>query len=222
MGDTHTGLTPIGGAIMQRYRWVSCGALLVVFCATAVAFAQQSTSPQPNSMSRQGAQRFTPPRASAGYGLFYGYPVPYQYFYSYPAGFQSSYALTFYDPAPYLPPSAPPSMSPPPRNTYSNVESVVPGATNEALFACDDPNASVPCGGVSFDVLPGDAQVSVEGILVGTVDGFSPTQPPLALAPGVHYIEVRRPGYRTAVLEVMITGGEVTPYQGALEPLRTR
>lgn len=206
---------------MKRDRWVLSGALLVVLCATSVALAQQSTSPQPNSMGRQGAQPSSP-RVSAGYGLFYGYPVPYQYFYPYPSGFQSGYALTFYDPAPYVPPATPPSTAPPPRNTYSNVESVIPGATNGAFACGDDPNASVPCGGVSFDVVPGDAQVSVEGIFVGTVDGFSPTQPPLALAPGVHYIEVRLPGYRTTVLEVMITGGEVTPYQGTLEPLRTR
>jgi hypothetical protein len=207
---------------MQRYRWVLSGALLVVFCATAVALAQQSIAPQPISTGRQAAQPFTP-RASAGYGLFYGYPVPYLFFDPYPAGVPSSNALTFYDPAPYVPPNAPPSTAPPPRNTYSNVESVVPGATNGSLFLCGaDPNASVPCGGVTFDVSPGDAQVSVEGTFVGTVDGFLPTQPPLALAPGVHYIEVRRPGYRTAVLEVMIASGEVTPYQGALEPLRTR
>jgi PEGA domain-containing protein len=84
------------------------------------------------------------------------------------------------------------------------------------------PGASAPCGGLSFDVLPADAQVSVEGIFVGSVDGFSPTRAPLVLAPGVHYVEVRRPGYRTETFEVTIGAGAIVPYRGSLEPLRTR
>jgi len=154
------------------------------------------------------------PRVSAGFGLLVGYPVAYPYPYVYPFT---------YDPAPYGSSSASLSMAAPPGNTYSNVGTLMPGPPSALSLDCGvDPGASVQCGGVSFDVAPADAQVSVEGVFVGTVESFSPTRPPLVLAPGVHYVEVRMPGYRTAVFEVTIGAGEVTPYQGALEPLRTR
>ena len=163
---------------------------------------------------RRAYYRFSP-RFNVGYGLLVGYPIVYPYPYADPF---------LYDPAPpYGASSSSLSMAAPPRNTYSNVESVTAGAPATTSLACGvDPAASVPCGGVSFEVAPGNAQVSVEGVFVGTVDTFSSTQPPLVLAPGVHYIEVRMPGYRTAAFEVTIAAGEVTPYQGALEPLLTR
>lgn len=161
---------------------------------------------------RRSYYLFTP-RFNLGYGLLVGYPIGYPYPYAYPF---------LYEPAPYAS-SSTLSMAAPPRNTYSNVESVTPGPPTVTGLTCGvDPSASVPCGGVSFEVSPGNAQVSVEGVFVGTVDAFSSTEPPLALAPGLHYIEVRMPGYRTASFEVTITAGEVTPYQGALEPLQTR
>jgi len=78
------------------------------------------------------------------------------------------------------------------------------------------------CGGVSVDIMPSNAQISVEGVFVGTVEDLSAANAPFALAPGDHYIEVRLPGYRTASVDVTIVAGEVTPLRGVLEPLRTR
>jgi hypothetical protein len=183
---------------------------------------RQSTPRQSTNIhTRHGRRSYYvfAPRFNIGTSLLVGYPVAYPYPYAYPF---------IYDPSPYPAypePSASLSMSAPPRTTYSNVPAggVAPAASLPTPLECGvDPNASAPCGGVSFDVFPGDAQVSVEGVFVGTVDSFSPTRPPLVLAPGQHYIELRIPGYRTEVFDATVTAGEVIPYQGTLEPLRTR
>jgi PEGA domain len=175
----------------------------------------QYRRPSMSNHGRRAYYRFSP-RFNVGYGLLVGYPIIYPYPYANPFLYDPA-------PAPYGASSSSLSMAAPPRNTYSNVESVTAGAPATTSLACGvDPAASVPCGGVSFEVAPGNAQVSVEGVFVGTVEAFSSTEPPLVLAPGVHYIEVRMPGYRTAAFEVIVAAGEVTPYQGALEPLQTR
>jgi len=159
------------------------------------------------------------PRFNIGTGLLVGYPVAYPFPYAYPF---------IYDVAPYPDPGyqAPPSsfsMTAPPGNTDSTMGGVAPAPPLTAPIECGvDPAASTPCGGVSFDVFPGDAQVSVEGVFVGTVDRFSPTRPPLVLAPGQHYFELRLPGYQSVVFDATVNAGEVIPYQGTLEPLRTR
>jgi hypothetical protein len=179
----------------------------------------QATSRQPSAGYTRGRRSYYlfSPRFNIGTSLLVGYPVAYPYPYAYPF---------IYDPNPYPAYPAPTaSMASAPPTTYSNLPSggVTPAvAINTPLDCGVDPNASTPCGGVSFDVFPGDAQVSVEGVFVGTVDGFSPTRPPLVLSPGQHYIEIRMPGYRTEVFETTVNAGEVIPYQGTLEPLRTR
>jgi hypothetical protein len=175
----------------------------------------------PPSISRPGAPFSRPggravharrshafrPRGRVGFGLLVGYPVAYPYIDPYASAAYSSGAYASYNPAA------------PPRNTYSNAESVTPSYGSGQTIECAP---SPACGGVSFDVAPSNAQVSVDGVFVGTVEEFSGDSEPLALAPGNHYIEVRLPGYRTANIDVMIAAGEVTPYQGALEALRTR
>jgi hypothetical protein len=158
---------------------------------------------------RIGSHSFKP-RFNTGYGPVVGYPILYPYAYPYDP-FSPAYA------APYNPPPAP--------NTYSNVETLstpgnVTAATSlPAAIACE---ASAPCGGVSFDISPGSAQVYVDGVFAGLVEDFDDTSAPLLLAPGDHYIEIRLAGYRTASFDVTITPGEVTPYQGTLERLRLR
>ncbi|HLG53806.1 MAG TPA: PEGA domain-containing protein [Vicinamibacterales bacterium] len=147
------------------------------------------------------------PRVGVGFGLLVGYPVVYPYVDLYAPAAYSSGAYASYNPAAS------------PRNTYSNAESVTPSYGSGQTIECAP---SPACGGVSFDVAPSNAQVSVDGVFVGTVEEFSGTSEPLALAPGNHYLEVRLPGYRTANIDVTIVAGEVTPYQGALEALRTR
>jgi len=176
----------------------------------------QATYRQPTTLYTRGRRSYYvfSPRFNIGTSLLVGYPVAYPYPYAYPF---------IYDPNPYPAPTA--SMPSAPPSTYSNPPGggVMAAAAMYTPLDCGvDPNASTPCGGVSFDVFPADAQVSVEGVFVGAVDSFSPTRPPLVLSPGQHYIEIRMPGYRTEVFETTVNAGEVIPYQGTLEPLRTR
>jgi hypothetical protein len=186
------------------------------FLPDTISRPPQSRSFRPAPPSNRGSTRIGrryysfSPRGSLGYGLLVGYPVAFPYPWAYPFV--------------YEPPSAPIAGSAaPPRNTYSNVDSVSANAPQAMPFGCGvEPSVPTPCGGLSFDVAPSEAQVSVEGMFVGTVDRFSPSAPPLMLSPGLHYVEVRLPGYRTVAFEVTVGAGEVTPYQGSLEPLRTQ
>ena len=181
-------------------------------------------SPYPSSYNRAqpvyGHRSYS--NSSHVKGGYVGYPVypyayPYPFIYEPPAIYVPS--EIYVTPAPY----SAFNMAPPPATTYSNVETPAAGAPSVAGLACTgDPGSPAACGGLSFDISPLNAQVYVEGVYVGTVDNFSPVRAPFALAPGLHYVEVRFPGYRTATFEVTIGAGEVTPFQGALEPLRTR
>lgn len=72
-------------------------------------------------------------------------------------------------------------------------------------------------GGVSLDVNPPDAAVTVDGTLAGTVDDFNDPSHPLSLPIGRHHLEVRAPGYVPLVFDVDIAAGQVTPFQGDLQ-----
>jgi hypothetical protein len=185
--------------------------------------SRPNQSPYPSSYNRGQATYGRRTYSSHVKGGYVGYPV-YPYAYPYPFIYEppAIYVPSEIYVAPATPYSAP-TMAAPPPTTYSNVESVGAGAPSIAGLACtSDPGSPAACGGLSFDISPSNAQVYVEGVYVGTVDSFSPSRPPFALAPGLHYVEVRFPGYRTATFEVTIGAGDVTPFQGALEPLRTR
>ena len=161
---------------------------------------------------RGGFNNFKP-RFNLGFGVVVGYPILYPY--AYP-----------YDPFSPVPAYPPYGVAPPAPNTYSNVDSlpatssiVTPATAMPGTIACE---ASAPCGGISFDLTPGAAQVYVDGNFAGIVEDFDGASEALLLAPGTHYVEIRLAGYRTATFDVTITPGEVTPYQGALERLRLR
>jgi PEGA domain len=183
------------------------------FISRPVPRPQSSVNPhrqvRRNSRGRKSFYDFKP-RFNTGYGVVVGYPVIYPY--AYPYDPFSPSPVGSYTPAAPL------------RNTYSNVatsssaETVTAAPPLTAAIECD----GSACGGVSFDITPASAQVSVDGVFVGTVDEFSTTSAPLLLAPGDHYIEVRLVGHRTASFDVTIVSGEVTPYQGTLERLRLR
>jgi hypothetical protein len=172
--------------------------------------------PQPPVAALQHANRsgrsrraaHVTPRFNAGYGSVVGYPIIYPYAAGDPFSPSSSAMYT---------PAAPS------RNTYSNVDSAgsssVTAQPATSGVACE---GAVPCGGLTFDIKPATAQVSVDGVLVGVVDDFTSASEPLLLAPGTHYLEIRLPGYRTATFDVTVVSGEVTPYQGTLERLRLR
>jgi hypothetical protein len=71
-------------------------------------------------------------------------------------------------------------------------------------------------GGVSFDIRPYDADVYVDGEYVGTVNDFSPLQPPLTLVAGVHHIDIETSGLEPLSFDITIVPRQVIPYQGSL------
>ena len=130
------------------------------------------------------------PRVRLGFGLWIGYPVTYPtYFYPstpYPYGYTSPYPMAY----PY------------PTEIYP-----APVTPTPAVGAA---------GGLSFDITPAEAGVYLDGYYMGTVSQFSPNQPPLALAPGRHHVEIREPGFEIIAFDVDILPGQVIPYQGDL------
>jgi hypothetical protein len=72
-------------------------------------------------------------------------------------------------------------------------------------------------GGMSFDIAPGNAELFVDNMRVGTVGEFTATTQPLGLETGHHHIEIRAAGYQTMSFDVDIIAGQVIPYEGSLE-----
>jgi hypothetical protein len=133
---------------------------------------------------------------SFGFGLWLGYPIAYPGYYGYP------YAYPY--PYPYPDPPYPDPNYPDPPYPAAPVGSVNVVPTTS--------------GGLSFDIMPLNAEVFVDGKRMGTVADFSPTNPPLALTPGRHSIEIRASGYQTMLFDAEIAAGQVLPYQGTMRP----
>ena len=72
-------------------------------------------------------------------------------------------------------------------------------------------------GGVSFSISPGDASITVDGTLAGTVDNYNNPQSPLNLPPGQHHVRIQAPGYSTLDFDVNVEAGRVIPYAGDLQ-----
>jgi hypothetical protein len=131
------------------------------------------------------------PQFRLSFGFWVGYPVIYPYY-------VAPYAYA----APYVYP-------------YSSYSYSV-GTAPYAVQAAPSPSTPIAPGGLSFEIRPAGAEVYVDGEYYGTVDQFSPTEPPLWLAPGRHRIEIRYPGYETVAFDVDVQSGQVIPYQGDL------
>jgi hypothetical protein len=156
------------------------------------------------------------PRVSLGFGLWVGYPVSYPYYYRSPYPYAYSYPYPYpypppaygYPAQPYAYPTNPTNPSgayPSPGYPQPGAVTVQPGTTSGA--------------GVSFEITPVDADVYVDGTLVGRVSNFGPLSQPLPMAPGRHLIEIRREGYQTLSFDADVAAGQVIPYQGAMQPL---
>src|SRR5262249_15692857 len=111
------------------------------------------------------------PHVSVGFGLWAGYPFAYPYTFYYP-----------YYSSPYSHSSSP-SYSSYPSYPYYPYAYVQPNQTN--------------MGGISFDITPGNAELFVDNMRVGTVGEFTSTVQPLGLGAGHHHIEIRAAGYQT-------------------------
>jgi hypothetical protein len=176
------------------------------------------------------------PRFNLGFGLWAGYPLAYSAaFYDpfyYPYGYVSPYS--YYPPYPsgaypYYPPSSygtyPPAGSNYPQS-YPPSGSNYPSSSNYPPYNGQQqappntmsvqPNQS-NMGGLSFEITPANAELYVDGELMGTVGQFTPRSQPLGLTSGHHEVEIKASGYRTMSFDVDIVAGQVIPYQGALE-----
>jgi hypothetical protein len=72
-------------------------------------------------------------------------------------------------------------------------------------------------GILRLNVKPYDAEVHVDGVLVGKANHFEGVFHKLRLDAGVHRLELRASGYEPLVVNVRIEGGESMTYRGSLE-----
>jgi hypothetical protein len=72
---------------------------------------------------------------------------------------------------------------------------------------------------IRLQVTPRDAEVFVDGYLVGTVDDFDGVFQRLDLEPGEHEIELFMPGYRSVRERVYLQPGRTSRLRLAMEPL---
>jgi hypothetical protein len=147
------------------------------------------------------------PRFTIGLGFFIGYPVAYPYGYSYGYGYPygSSYGYSYG--SPYYGYSSP-------YNTYG-----YPVSEPGSGYVSAAPG-SAAVGGVSLEIDPPEAAVFLDGVYVGTVGDFSPTEQPLTLAAGKHHVEFKAQGYVSMAFDVTVVAGQVTPFQGTMQVIR--
>jgi len=77
-----------------------------------------------------------------------------------------------------------------------------------------------PTGSIRLKVKPNTASVYVDGYFAGRVDDFDGVFQKLAIALGVHKIEISAPGYSPLIVEVNIRDWDTMTYEGRLEPIR--
>jgi hypothetical protein len=75
-------------------------------------------------------------------------------------------------------------------------------------------------GGITLEMTPPEADVTVDGSYVGKVRDFDGANAPLNLAAGPHRIDVTAPGYEPITFDVDVVGGQLTPYRGDLRPVQ--
>ena len=69
-------------------------------------------------------------------------------------------------------------------------------------------------------IKPSNAEVFVDGYFVGVVNDFDGMFQRLRIEPGPHRVEVRAPGYETLDVDVRLTSGHTTVYQGELKKIQ--
>jgi hypothetical protein len=168
------------------------------------------------------------PWYSVGFGITIGYPFAWSYPYYYPAyyPYPYPYAYSYPYPAPYA--AAPyGAASTAPYPAYGSAypgggypaagsTSQYPTGTTGSVGVQQAPNQQ-NSGGISFEITPAAAELSVDGVLVGTVGQFTPQSQPLGLSAGRHHLEIKAPGYQTINIDADIVAGQVIPYQGTMQ-----
>jgi hypothetical protein len=74
-------------------------------------------------------------------------------------------------------------------------------------------------GVLHLNIKPYNAEVYIDGGLVGKADQFEGVFHKLRLNEGVHRVELRAPGYEPLIVNVRIQAGESMTYRGALEKI---
>ena len=69
-------------------------------------------------------------------------------------------------------------------------------------------------------IKPSQAEVFVDGFFVGVVNDFDGMFQKLHIESGAHRIEVRAPGYETLDIDIRLTAGKTTVYQGELTKIK--
>ena len=75
-------------------------------------------------------------------------------------------------------------------------------------------------GALKLKVKPRNAQVYVDGYLVGTVDQFDGMFQKLTLNGGSHKIEIKADGYETGEFDVLVTPNQTLTFAGDLKKLQ--
>jgi hypothetical protein len=72
-------------------------------------------------------------------------------------------------------------------------------------------------GSLKLKIKPREAQVYVDGYLVGDVDSFDGAFQKLGIDAGSHRVELKAEGYEPLQLDVLITPGETVTYKGEMK-----
>ncbi len=131
---------------------------------------------------------------TSGFALGFGYGASWPYYTGY----------GYYGPGPYY--GYGPGYSP--YSGYSGYYSAQPSQPS-----------TFDTGTVRLRVRPRDAQVFVDGSYAGLVNDFDGVFQELRLSQGSHKIEVRMPGYETAVFDVHIQPGRTIDLRQDLRPI---
>ena len=93
------------------------------------------------------------------------------------------------------------------------------GYVGPTIWTTTTPSSSTkPDKGIlRLNVKPYDAEVHVDGVLVGKANHFEGVFHKLRLDAGVHQLELRASGYEPLVVNVRIEAGESMTYRGSLE-----
>ncbi len=75
-------------------------------------------------------------------------------------------------------------------------------------------------GSLRLKIKPRDAQVYVDGYLVGDVDSFDGAFQKLGIESGGHRVELKADGFEPLQFDVLITAGETVTYKGEMKPIK--
>jgi PEGA domain-containing protein len=146
--------------------------------------------------------RPAPTSTTSGLTFVPVYLSPYGYTYGY-SGIAGAALLGFYDPFdPFANAPISPAFFP-----------IGGGGGGYSSTSSNDENT----GALRLKVKPDEAQIYVDGGLVGKVYDYLGLFHKLHLEAGVHRVELRAPGYETLTLNVRIERGQTMTYKGTLQ-----